>query len=115
MNALAQLEQLHRRLEMCRACPSVIGPVVHGPPVLSRILLVGQAPGSREASFGRPFAWTAGRTLFAWFQDALGVDEARFRERVYFAAAARCFPAKSRGGWGRKRPVEEMGRESTFL
>src|SRR6266852_354339 len=115
MNALAQLKQLHRRLETCRACPSVIGPVVHGPPVVSRILLVGQAPGSREARFGKPFAWTAGRTMFAWFRDALGVEEALLRERVYFAAVARCFPGKSRGGGDRKPTSDEVERCHYFL
>ena len=47
-------------------------PAVSGPPVLSRILLVGQAPGVKEPLLGRPFAWTAGRTLFRWFRDATG-------------------------------------------
>lgn len=32
--------------------------------VHSRVLLVGQAPGSREPALGKPFAWTAGKTLF---------------------------------------------------
>lgn len=115
MNALAQLNQLHRQLESCRACPNVVGPVVHGPPVVSRILLVGQAPGSREAHFGRPFAWTAGRTMFAWFLDALGVDEALFRQRVYTAAVARCFPGKSRSGGDRKPAPDEVDRCHFFL
>ena len=62
----------------------MIGPVVHGPPVASRVLLLGQAPGPREGSFGKPFAWTAGRTMFGWFERALGIDEERFRaDRVH--------------------------------
>lgn len=73
-------------------------PVVVGPPLLSEILLVGQAPGDREPALGRPFAWTAGKQLFKWFA-TLGVDEACFRERVYMAATCRCFPGKNpRGG-----------------
>ena len=52
----------------------MVGTPVHGPPVLSRILLVGQAPGPREASLGRPFAWTAGRTLFRWLEQATGAS-----------------------------------------
>ncbi len=75
-------------------------PVVVGPPVLSRILLVGQAPGDREPAIGRPFAWTAGKQLFKWFT-TLGVDEARFRERVYMAATCRCFPGKNPTGGDR--------------
>jgi uracil-DNA glycosylase len=75
-------------------------PVVVGPPVLSRILLVGQAPGEREPALGRPFAWTAGKQLFKWFA-TLGVDEAEFRKRVYMAATCRCFPGKNPGGGDR--------------
>jgi uracil-DNA glycosylase len=112
---LVMLRALHRELEACRLCPQMIGPVVHGPPVLSRILLVGQAPGPREGSFGRPFAWTAGKTLFKWFEEALGVPEERFRERVYMAAVARCFPGKAKGGGDRKPDGEEIARCRTYL
>ncbi len=81
-------------------------PVVVGPPVLSRILLVGQAPGDKEPAIGRPFAWTAGKQLFKWFA-TLGVDEAAFRERVYMAATCRCFPGKNpKGGDRVPSPVE---------
>jgi uracil-DNA glycosylase len=73
-------------------------PVVVGPPLLSKVLLVGQAPGDKEPALGRPFAWTAGKQLFKWFAE-LGIDEATFRERVYMAATCRCFPGKEpRGG-----------------
>ena len=57
-------------------------------------MLIGQAPGPREGTFGRPFAWTAGKTMFRWFAESLGVDEETFRARVYIAAVARCFPAR---------------------
>ncbi len=98
MNRNAQLRALHLELDACRECPGVIGPVVHGPPVASRIFLVGQAPGPREARFGRPFAWTAGKTLFGWFESVLAVDEGTFRRTVYMAAVLRCFPGKAKGG-----------------
>src|ERR1019366_2814913 len=91
------LTLLQAELAACRACPNMVGPVVHGPPVVSRVLLIGQAPGPREGSFGRPFAWTAGKTMFKWFEESLGVDEATFRARVYMAAVARCFPGKAKG------------------
>ncbi|HEY9712451.1 MAG TPA: uracil-DNA glycosylase family protein, partial [Chroococcales cyanobacterium] len=54
-------------LKGCRACPNMVGPVITPGPVLSKVFLVGQAPGPREGAFGRPFAWTAGKTLFRWF------------------------------------------------
>ncbi len=109
------LELLHSDLGACRACPKMIGPVVHGPPVDSRVILVGQAPGPREGAFGRPFAWTAGRTMFRWFEEALGVDEATFRARVYIAAVARCFPGKASGGGDRKPDATEVARCKTWL
>ncbi len=89
------LLQLHTKLDACKSCPNMIGPVVHGAPVVSKILLIGQAPGPREGSFGKPFAWTAGKTLFKWMEQATGANEETFRERVYIAAVARCFPGKA--------------------
>jgi uracil-DNA glycosylase len=93
----------------------MIGPVVHGPPIASRVLLIGQAPGPREGSFGRPFAWTAGKTLFRWFEEATGADEARVRGGIYFAAVARCFPGKAKGGGDRPPSPEEIARCRPFL
>ena len=91
------------------------GPVVHGPPVVSRVMLLGQAPGPREGRLGRPFAWTAGRTLFRWFEEYIGLDEARFRERIYIAAVARCFPGKASGGGDRKPDAVEIAACRSFL
>jgi uracil-DNA glycosylase len=110
-----RLTLLHRELEACRACPNMIGPVVHGPPLMSRILLVGQAPGPHEGSLGRPFAWTAGKTLFRWMERALGVPEDVWRSRVYMSAVARCFPGKARGGGDRKPDPTEIARCRTHL
>jgi uracil-DNA glycosylase len=93
----------------------MIGPVVHGPAVETRVLLLGQAPGPREGSFGRPFAWTAGRTMFRWFEESLGIDEAAFRQRVYMAAVARCFPGKASGGGDRKPDAGEIERCKAWL
>ena len=53
-----QLMRDHRAaLANCSRCPAMIGPVVSGSPVLSSILLIGQAPGDKEGGFGKPFAW----------------------------------------------------------
>jgi uracil-DNA glycosylase len=109
------LDELHAELDACRACERMIGPVVHGPAVLSPVMLVGQAPGPREGGFGRPFAWTAGRTMFRWFEEALGVSEEQFRASVYMAAVARCFPGKAKGGGDRKPDADEIARCRTYL
>jgi uracil-DNA glycosylase len=113
--SVAALRVLHSELGACKACPKMIGPVVHGPPVRSRVILVGQAPGPREGSFGRPFAWTAGRTMFRWFEESLGVDEATFRQRIYIAAVARCFPGKASGGGDRRPDAIEIEQCKTWL
>ncbi|HMK72486.1 MAG TPA: uracil-DNA glycosylase family protein [Myxococcaceae bacterium] len=110
-----ELVALQRGLQACRACPHVAGTPVHGPPVESRILLVGQAPGPREAALGRPFAWTAGRTLFRWLEDALGVDESTVRDRIYISAVARCFPGKAPGGGDRRPDPGEVERCHRWL
>jgi uracil-DNA glycosylase len=101
------LTLVHAELDACKRCPDMIGPVVHGPPVLSKVLLVGQAPGPHEGKFGRPFAWTAGKTLFRWITEATGADEETARRAIYFAAVNRCFPGKAKGGGDRRpNPVE---------
>jgi uracil-DNA glycosylase len=112
---LKKLRVLHAELDACKACSEMIGPVVHGPAILSKVLLVGQAPGPREGNFGKPFAWTAGRTLFRWFEESMGIPEERFRERVYMAAVARCFPGKANGGGDRKPDPGEIERCRTYL
>jgi len=114
-SVVRRLSVLHEELDGCTACPAMIRPVVHGPAIDSRVMLIGQAPGPREGSFGRPFAWTAGKTMFGWFQQSLGVDEETFRARVYIAAVARCFPGKAKGGGDRRPDPGEIARCKTFL
>lgn len=92
----------------------MIGPVVTGLPVVSPVLLIGQAPGVREGPAGKPFAWTAGKTMFGWF-GSLGLSEDEFRERVYMAAVCRCFPGKAKGGGDRVPSADEIARCSRHL
>lgn len=98
-------------LRICRACPNVAGPPVTGAVAGARVMLVGQAPGPHEAKHGRPFAYTAGKRMFAWFNDALGVSESDFRQRAHMAAVIRCFPGKdAKSGGDRVPDVEEIAR-----
>lgn len=90
-------------LKACRQCTEMIPPVVVGQPVPSKVLLIGQAPGPKEGGLGKPFAWTAGKTLFRWF-DPLGLSEEEFRAAIYMAAVCRCFPGKSTTGGGDRVP-----------
>lgn len=98
----------------CRLCPQMIGPVVSGSPVFSPILLIGQAPGDKEGGFGKPFAWTAGKTMFKWFE-RIGLDEETFRARVYMAAVCRCFPGKNPTAGDRVPSKDEIANCSTWL
>ena len=85
----------------------MIPPVVVGEAVLSPVISIGQAPGEKEGPAGRPFAWTAGKTLFKWF-GSIGVDEAAYRSHVYMAVVCRCFPGKNPKGGDRVPGREEI-------
>lgn len=115
MAACEQQMHNHRAaLSKCRKCPEMIGPVVSGSPVLTPILLIGQAPGDKEGGFGKPFAWTAGKTLFKWFGH-IGLDEEAFRQRVYMAAVCRCFPGKNPKGGDRVPSPAEISNCAGWL
>lgn len=95
------LEQHVADLRACTLCPKMHRPAVSGGAVVSRVISVGQAPGVKEPVLGRPFAWTAGKTLFGWFHRACGMSEAQFRDTIYMAAVCRCFPGKTNAGGDR--------------
>ena len=115
VEAQACLNRHVAALRRCHRCPRMLKPVVSGGAVLSRVLLVGQAPGDKEPVLGRPFAWTAGRKLFRWFNDHAGVNEATFRSRVYMAAVCRCFPGKRATGGDRVPDPDEIDHCSGWL
>jgi uracil-DNA glycosylase len=101
-------------LAACTRCPSMFKPVVMGRPVVSPVLMVGQAPGDKEPVAGKPFAWTAGRNLFKWF-GSIGLDEEAFRASVYMSAVCRCFPGKNPKGGDRVPSPEEIDNCAPWL
>ena len=101
-------------LRKCTRCSAMIGPPVVGNPVASPVLLVGQAPGPKEIDIRKPFAWTAGKTLFGWFSQ-IGLEEEVFRNRVYMAAVCRCFPGKNPKGGDRVPGKVEVENCSSWL
>jgi uracil-DNA glycosylase len=115
MPSVAAVETHLAALRACTRCPNVYRPVVVGRAVASRVILVGQAPGDKEPKFGRPFAWTAGKTLFKWFHSALGWTEEEVRDRFYFAAVCRCFPGKRAEGGDRVPAPAEIVNCSAWL
>jgi uracil-DNA glycosylase len=111
----ALLEAHVKELLGCRRCAAMLKPVVSGGAVVSRVMLVGQAPGDKEPLMGRPFAWTAGKTLFKWFHGAAGMTEADFRNCIYMAAVCRCFPGKKATGGDRVPSPKEIQNCSAWL
>jgi uracil-DNA glycosylase len=119
MSLASRKQQLLARhvalLRQCRRCPRMLPPPVSGGPVLSKVMLIGQAPGVKEPVLGRPFAWTAGRTLFGWFQQFCGMNEEQVRSEIYFAAVCRCFPGKTAAGGDRVPAPDEIRNCSTWM
>jgi len=113
--AAGSIEDHVQELLLCRLCPRMNPPVVSGGPVSSKVILVGQAPGDKEPIMGRPFAWTAGKTLFKWFNEGCGMGEAIFRQRIYMAAVCRCFPGKRPEGGDRVPDPREIFNCSRWL
>jgi uracil-DNA glycosylase len=96
------------RLLRCRRCPRMQSTPVSGGAIVSEVMIIGQAPGPREPTLKRPFAHTAGKTLFRWFEEFCRMDEAAVRSKIYFAAVCRCFPGKNSGGSDRVPAPDEI-------
>lgn len=90
-------------LSACRICPNVLGEPVTGAVFGARVMLVGQAPGPHEVEDRRPFAYTAGRRMFGWFEK-FGVGEQEFRKRIHMCAVIRCFPGRDAKNGGDRVP-----------
>ncbi len=101
-------------IRKCSLCPEMIGPPVTGEPISSKVMLIGQAPGPHEGKAGKPFAWTAGKTLFKWFA-TIGMSEETFRQQIYMAAVCRCFPGKNPKGGDRVPSKIEIATCGQYL
>lgn len=112
-NKLA-IERHQTLLKKCQQCPDMFGPPVAGNPIITPIMLIGQAPGDKEIIIPKPFAWTAGKTLFKWFNQ-LGVSEEQFRNLIYMTAVCRCFPGKKPKGGDRVPNKTEIKTCSRWL
>ena len=112
---LAYLAAHVDRLLKCRRCPRMKSTPVSGGAVLSDVMLIGQAPGPREPVLQRPFAHTAGKTLFRWFEQFCGMNEMTVRSRIYLAAVCRCFPGKNSSGSDRVPSPEEIRNCSSWM
>ena len=111
----ARLDDQVAQLVQCRRCPRMQSTPVSGGAVLSDVMLIGQAPGPREPVLQRPFAHTAGKTLFRWFEEFCGLSESTVRSTIYFAAVCRCFPGKTSGGGDRVPAPDEIRNCSSWM
>src|SRR5437667_2026561 len=102
-------------LLQCRRCPRMQCTPFSGGPVLREGMLIGQAPGLREPVLQRPFAHTAGKTMFRWFEQFCGLNEAAVRSTIYFAAVCRCFPGKNSSGSDRVPAPDEIRNCSSWM
>lgn len=90
---------LHRAIAVCTLCaehlPQGPRPVVQFSPA-SRILIIGQAPGSKVHASGVPWDDDSGDRLRGW----LGMDKAQFYDPTHVALMPMgfCYPGKASGG-----------------
>lgn len=90
---------LHAEISACRLCADHLP---HGPrPVTqfsptSRLLIIGQAPGSKVHASGVPWDDDSGDRLRGW----LGLDKPQFYDRAQVALVPMgfCYPGKASGG-----------------
>jgi len=95
-------ETLEKLLRQVRACTLCAAELPLGPrPVLqlgtgARILVVGQAPGTKVHATGIPFNDPSGERLRAW----MGIDRETFYDpgRIALLPMAFCYPGRGRGG-----------------
>ncbi|VWX59721.1 uracil-DNA glycosylase family protein [Sphingorhabdus sp. 109] len=100
-DALAGLLNEIRACTICTGLPLGPKPLVQADSA-ARILLVGQAPGSKTHEKGRPFDDVSGKRLRDW----LGVTEEQFYDPRLFAIVPMgfCFPGSGKGGDMPPRP-----------
>jgi uracil-DNA glycosylase len=110
-----QLERHIAKLLRCRRCPRMKSTPVSGGAIASDVMVIGQAPGPREPVLRRPFAHTAGKTLFRWFEQFCGMNEAAVRSAIYFAAVCRCFPGKNSSGGDRVPSLDEVRNCASWM
>ncbi|MAK63427.1 MAG: uracil-DNA glycosylase [Maricaulis sp.] len=97
--AAPDLDQLLAEIRACRQCAEALPheprPVIRAS-ATARILIVGQAPGTRVHASGKPFTDPSGDRLRDW----MGVDEAVFYDesRIAIAPMGFCFPGLDEKG-----------------
>jgi uracil-DNA glycosylase family 4 len=114
-----ELAMLQQRILACQLCQDH-GYLKHAQSQVSgrvndRLLVVGQAPGHRSITNGRPFSGPGGRILQSWLERA-GFPAGYLHEHTYLSSLTRCDPGKSpRGNGDRKPSPQEVALCSPYL
>ncbi|MFN4284267.1 MAG: uracil-DNA glycosylase family protein [Alphaproteobacteria bacterium] len=100
-----KLAALLKKARACRLCEAhlPLGPQpVLRASVTARLLIVGQAPGTKVHATGIPWNDPSGDRLRDW----LGLDRERFYDesRIAIVPAGLCYPGRTRGGDAPPRP-----------
>ena len=91
----ARLISLIKPCTMCNIPPPAY-PVI-SENIRAKVMSVGQSPGLIECREGKPFAGTAGKTLFAWLA-SVGIMEQEFRAGAHMTAVTKCYPSPDEKG-----------------
>lgn len=103
----ALLEAYQQRMATCTRCVAAgylaeANPVFHGY-ASQRVMIVGQAPGSRAHVTGIPWSGRSGEILRGWLEGA-GFPAEKWRETWYLTSLTKCFPGKATQGKGDRAP-----------
>ena len=99
------LDRLLARVRACRHCAAhlPLGPrPVLQASVTARVMIVGQAPGTRVHETGVPFNDPSGDTLRAWL--GIGRDVFYDQSRIAIVPTGFCYPGKGKSGDAPPRP-----------
>ena len=100
-----KLDALLREIRACRICAAHLplgpNPVLRASST-ARVLVVGQAPGTKVHATGVPWNDASGERLRAW----LGIDRETFYDvaRIAIVPMGFCYPGRGRGGDNPPRP-----------
>ena len=107
MDKEAAIVLLQQRIHACRLCQEH-GYIREAHPLTSgrgsdRVMVVGQAPGHRSITKGRPWSGPGGRILQKWLEQA-GFPPGYLYEHAYLNSLTRCDPGRNPRGGGDRRP-----------
>ncbi len=103
----AAISLLQERIFACRLCQEG-GYIRQAHPITSgrgsdRVMVIGQAPGHRSVTKGRPFSGPGGSILQKWLEQA-GFPPGYLHEHTYLSSLTRCDPGRNPRGDGDRRP-----------